>query len=217
VKDMNLLLAGVGGQGTLLASNVLARVGVRAGFDVKKAEVHGMAQRGGSVSSHLRWGQRILSPLIGRQEVDYLVAFEKLEALRYVGMLRPGGTVVMGEMSISPLTVSSGNDVYPADAEVRRIVGDATEDLHLIPSLSLAESAGNVRAHNIVVLGALSNLIQEVRPEVWLDVIAEWVPARFVEVNRRAFESGRAYCGSNDQKPMRSCGVLDQPTETEAS
>ena len=194
MNDINFLLAGVGGQGTLLASNVLARVGVRAGFDVKKAEVHGMAQRGGSVSSHLRWGQKVLSPLIGQQEVDYLVAFEKLEALRYIGMLRPGGTALVGEMSIAPLTVSSGNDVYPDDDEVRRIVSGFTEDLRFVPSLSLAEAAGNVRAHNVVVLGALSNLIRDVPTDIWLDVIADWVPKRFVEVNRRAFESGRRSC-----------------------
>ncbi|MCJ7737241.1 MAG: indolepyruvate oxidoreductase subunit beta [Anaerolineae bacterium] len=190
---MNFLLAGVGGQGTLLASNVLARVGVRAGFDVKKSEVHGMAQRGGSVSSHLRWGQKILSPLIGQQEVDVLVAFERLEALRYIGMLRPGGTALVGEMVISPLTVSSGNDVYPGDEEVRRIISGATDDMRFIPSLRLAKAAGNVRAHNVVVLGALSNLIQDVPPEIWFDVIADWVPKKFVEVNRRAFESGRGY------------------------
>ena len=191
MENMNFLLIGVGGQGTLLASNVLAHIGVRAGFDVKKAEVHGMAQRGGSVSSHMRWGEEIHSPLIGRGEVDYLVAFEKLEALRYVGMLRPGGTALVGEMRIPPLSVSSGDDVYPGDEEVRRIIGEVTDDLHFVPSLRLAEEAGNVRAHNIVVLGVLSNFINQVPPEIWLEVIAEWVPKKFVEVNRRAFEAGR--------------------------
>ena len=189
--SMNFLLAGVGGQGTLLASNVLAHVGVRAGFDVKKAEVHGMAQRGGSVSSHMRWGEKVYSPLIGRGEVDYLVAFEKLEALRYVDMLRKGGTVIVGEMRIPPLSVSSGNDVYPADEEVRRIVGGVTDDLHLIPSIRLAEEAGNVRAHNIVVLGALSTFADQILPQIWLEVIADWVPERFVDVNLRAFQAGR--------------------------
>jgi len=189
--DISFLLAGVGGQGTLLASNVLAYVGVRAGFDVKKAEVHGMAQRGGSVSSHMRWGDKIYSPLIGQGEVDYLVAFEKLEALRYVGMLHPGGTAIVGEMRIPPLSVSSGDDVYPDDKEVRRIVGEVTDDLHFIPSVRLAEEAGNVRAHNIVVLGALSNFIHQVPPEIWLEVISERVPKRFIKVNKRAFQVGR--------------------------
>jgi indolepyruvate ferredoxin oxidoreductase beta subunit len=191
VKDIGFLLVGVGGQGTLLASNVLAQVGVRAGFDVKKAEVHGMAQRGGSVSSHLRWGEKLYSPLIGQGKVDYVVAFEKLEALRYVDMLRPGGTAIVGEMRIPPLTVSSGNDVYPDDDQIRRIIGQVTDDLHFIPSVSLAEEAGNVRAHNVVVLGALSNMIAQVPPEIWLEVIAARVPERYIEVNRRAFQVGR--------------------------
>jgi len=193
MQDTNFLLAGVGGQGTLLASNVLAQVGVRAGFDVKKAEVHGMAQRGGSVSSHLRWGEKVYSPLIGRGEVDYLVAFEKLEALRYVGMLRPGGMALVGEMRIPPLSVSSGDDVYPDDEQVRRVIGEVAGSLYLVPSIQLAEEAGNVRAHNIVVLGALSNFIEQVPPEVWLEVIAEWVPARYVEVNREAFHRGQRF------------------------
>ena len=191
MTDINFLLAGVGGQGTLLASNVLAHVGVRVGFDVKKAEVHGMAQRGGSVSSHLRWGEKILSPLIGQGEVDCLVAFEKLEALRYVSMLRPGGTAFVGEMRIPPLSVSSGNDQYPDDEEVRRILADVADNLHFIPSIHLAREAGNVRAHNIVVLGALSGFINLVPPEIWLEVITEWVPKKFIEVNRRAFQAGR--------------------------
>jgi len=191
MENINFLLIGVGGQGTLLASNVLAHVGVRAGFDVKKAEVHGMAQRGGSVSSHMRWGEKIHSPLIGRGEVDYLVAFEKLEALRYVDMLRPGGTALVGEMRIPPLSVSSGDDVYPDDEEVRHIISEVTDDLHFVPSLSLAEEAGNVRAHNVVVLGVLSSFIGQVPPEIWLEVIAEWVPEKFIEVNQRAFQVGR--------------------------
>jgi indolepyruvate ferredoxin oxidoreductase beta subunit len=191
MKTINFFLTGVGGQGTLLASNILAQVGVKAGFDVKEAEVHGMAQRGGSVSSQIRWGEKIYSPLIGRGEVDYLVAFEKLEALRYLEMLRPGGIVLVGEMSIPPLSVSSGDDVYPSDEEVKRVIGAVTDDVHFIPSLRLAEEAGNVRAHNVVVLGALSNLIEQVLAETWLEVVAERVPQRYVEANARAFEMGR--------------------------
>ncbi len=189
---INFLLVGVGGQGTLLASNVLAQVGVRAGFDVKKAEVHGMAQRGGSVSSQIRWGEKIYSPLIAKGEVDYLVALEKLEALRCVEMLRPGGTVLVGEMRIPPLSVSSGDDVYPGDEEVKRIIGAVTDDVYFVPSLSLAEEAGNVRAHNIVVLGALSNFVEQVELETWLEVIAGQVPEKYIEVNRQAFQMGRA-------------------------
>jgi len=185
----NFLLVGVGGQGTLLASNVLAQVGVRAGCDVKKAEVHGMAQRGGSVSSHIRWGERVYSPLIGRGEADVLVSFEKLESLRYVNMLRPGGTVIIGETRIPPLSVSSGSETYPDDAEIQRIFAQVTDDLRMVPSVRLAEQIGNVRVSNVVVLGGLSTRTQ-VPQETWLEVITELVPAKFVELNRQAFLAG---------------------------
>ena len=118
MKNTNLLVVGVGGQGTLLASTVLAAVGIRAGFDVKKAEVHGMAQRGGSVSSHIRWGEKIYSPLIGKGEADFMISLEKLESLRYMDMLRSGAISLVGDMRVSPLTVSSGSEVYPADDEI---------------------------------------------------------------------------------------------------
>lgn len=193
MKPTNFLLVGVGGQGTLLASNVLAQVGVRAGFDVKKAEVHGMAQRGGSVSSHVRWGEKIYSPLIAQGEADFLVSFETLEALRYVEMLRPGGTALVSTIHIPPLSVSSGNDVYPGDDDVRRILGAVAGELVFVPSLRLAEEAGDVRAHNMAMLGALSARIPDVAPETWLEVIAELAPKKAVEANLRAFRAGREY------------------------
>jgi indolepyruvate ferredoxin oxidoreductase beta subunit len=191
MSKINFILAGVGGQGTLLASNVVAHVGAEAGFDVKKAEVHGMAQRGGSVNSHVRWGDKIYSPLIAQGEVDFLVVFEKLEALRYLDMLRPGGTVLVGEMRIPPLSVSSGDDVYPDDERVRGMIGARTDAYHLVPSIRLAEEVGNARAHNVVILGALSTLIDGVPPEAWRKVIARWVPQRYIQVNMNAFEAGR--------------------------
>jgi indolepyruvate ferredoxin oxidoreductase beta subunit len=128
--------------------------------------------------------------------VDYLIAFEKLEALRYADMLRPGGTAIVGEMCIPPLSVSSGDDAYPDNAEVQHILSEVTDDFHLVPSMHLAEEAGNVRAHNIVVLGALSNFVDQIPPEIWLEVIAEWVPKKFVEVNQRAFQMGREVSSS---------------------
>ena len=191
MKSTNFILAGVGGQGTLLASNVVAHVGVEAGFDVKKAEVHGMAQRGGSVNSHVRWGDKIYSPLIGRGQADYLVVFEKLEALRYLDMLRPGGTILIGEMCIPPLSVSSGDDVYPDDERVQQLAGQRTDALYMVPSIRLAEQAGNPRAHNVVVLGALSSLIDGVPADLWQQVIARWVPQRYTKVNIDAFQAGR--------------------------
>lgn len=188
---INFLVTGVGGQGALLASNVIAAVGVRAGYDVKKAEVHGMSQRGGSVYSHIRWGEKLDSPVIGRGEVDYLLALEKLEVLRYLQMLRLGGTAVVGELKIPPLTVSAGKDAYPDDEQVRRMLGQITDKYYLVPTLTLAKEAGNARAHNVVLLGALSTMIQDVPRDIWLQAVEERVPERFIEVNRRAFEAGR--------------------------
>ena len=195
METSNFLLVGVGGQGTLLASNVLARVGVEAGFDVKKAEVHGMAQRGGSVSSHVRWGAKIHSPLIGTGEVDCFVAFEKLEALRWAHMLRPGGVAIVGDQAIPPLSVSSGSDSYPGDSVLTDVLGNLAGALHLVPSMRLAEEAGTPRAHNIVVLGAVSRFTDQVPLETWLDVVAQWVPQRYVDMNLRAFQAGRDSLG----------------------
>jgi indolepyruvate ferredoxin oxidoreductase beta subunit len=191
MREINFLVVGVGGQGALLASNLLAEVGARAGFDVKKAEIHGMSQRGGSVNSHVRWGEKVLSPVIGRGEVDFLVALEQLEALRYLPMLRPGGTAMVGAFRIPPLSVSSGSDHYPDDGEIKALLGQVAGDFHIIPTPALAAEAGNVRSHNVVLLGALSVRIKNVPPGVWLQVIEERVPVKTVELNRRAFEAGR--------------------------
>jgi len=190
MAKFDFLLVGVGGQGVLLAGDILAQVGLKAGYDVKKAEVHGMAQRGGSVVSHVRWAEKVLSPLIGRGKVDYLLALEKLEALRYIEMLRPGGTALVNDYAIPPLSVSAGDDVYPDDERLRRTVSAVTEDLRLVPGTKLAEELGSARAANAVMLGALSALLN-VPPEVWLEVIAERVPERYAELNRRAFLRGR--------------------------
>jgi indolepyruvate ferredoxin oxidoreductase beta subunit len=191
MRTMNFLIAGVGGQGALLVSNVLADVGIRAGYDVKKSEVHGMAQRGGSVTTTVRWGDKVYSPLIGPGEADYLLSLEKLEALRYANMLRPGGTAIVGDLGIPPLSVSSGNDIYPDDEQVRQVLSQVTDDYHLIPSLRLAEELGNSRVNNVVLLGAFSTSLGDISPEVWLQSIEERVPKKFIELNKRAFQVGR--------------------------
>jgi len=186
----DFLLVGVGGQGVLLASDILAEVGLKAGHDAKKSEMHGMAQRGGSVVSHVRWAEKVLSPLIGLGEVDYLLALEKLEALRYIEMLRPGGTVIVNDHRIPPVSVSSGNDEYPDDQRVRRVLSEVAAAVHFVPGVELAEELGNARASNVVMLGALSKLIA-IDLDVWLEVIAERVPEKYVALNRQAFLKGR--------------------------
>ncbi|MGQ9458641.1 MAG: indolepyruvate oxidoreductase subunit beta [Anaerolineae bacterium] len=190
VKDVNFLLVGVGGQGTILASNVLAEVGLEAGYDVKKAEVHGMAQRGGSVTSHVRWGRAVRSPIIGAGEADVLLAFEKLEAVRYAENLRPGGLALVSDHAIPPVSVSSGNDVYPADEKVRSVLQAVTDDVCFVPAVAEAQALGNARVHNIVLLGALSQRL-EVPADLWERVIAAWVPERHRDLNVRAFRRGR--------------------------
>jgi indolepyruvate ferredoxin oxidoreductase beta subunit len=191
VNKIDFLLTGVGGQGTLLASNVLAEVGLRAGYEVKKSEVHGMAQRGGSVVSHVRWGEVVHSPLIGQGEVDYFVAFEKLEALRHIDFLKPGGTAIVNDHRITPISVSSGGDEYPDNERLAQVLKAVTEDVHFVPGVALAGELGNARASNVVLLGALSTFLQ-VSPDIWLEVIVELVPERYRELNRQAFNGGRA-------------------------
>ena len=200
MNTISFLLAGVGGQGTILASDILAAVGLRAGHDVKKSEVHGMAQRGGSVTTYVRWADTVHSPLIGPGEADYMLAFEKLEALRYVQMVRPGGVVLVNDYTISPLSVTSGNDSYPADQQVRATLAAATERIHFVPAMTLAEDLGNPRVNNVVLLGALSHFLSEVPVEVWLQALRERVPAKLVELNERAFLLGRSQFGRSEKE-----------------
>lgn len=192
MNKIDFLLVGVGGQGVLLASGILAEVGLRAGYDAKNSEVHGMAQRGGSVVSHVRWAEKVLSPLIGLGEVDYLLALEKLEALRYIEMLRPGGTVIVNDHSIPPVSVSSGSDEYPDDQRVWRVLSEVTDDVQLVPGVELAEELGNARVSNVVMLGALSKFL-DIALDIWLELIGERVPEKYVELNRQALLKGRMH------------------------
>jgi indolepyruvate ferredoxin oxidoreductase beta subunit len=189
-RSRDFLLAGVGGQGTLLASNVLAEVGLRAGYDVKKSEVHGMAQRGGSVSSHVRWGQKVHSPLIAVGQADILIAFERLEALRYLEYLRAGGKVLVNDHVIVPVTVTTGNAVYPSRSEIVDTINQVTSDVTFVPGVSIAEELGNARANNVVLLGVLSGWL-DIDAVIWEKVITERVPARYRELNLEAFTRGR--------------------------
>jgi len=190
MNPINFLLAGVGGQGTILASDILAEVGLKAGYETKKAEVHGMAQRGGSVSSHVRWAETVYSPLSAPGEVDILLAFEKLEALRVIEFVRPGGTVVVNDQAIIPITVTSGGAEYPDDERIRAVLAAVTSQVHWVKGEAIAEELGNARAANVVLLGALSSLL-DVPEDIWLEVIEQRVPARYVELNRLAFRRGR--------------------------
>jgi indolepyruvate ferredoxin oxidoreductase beta subunit len=189
---VNFVLVGVGGQGTLLASNILAEVAVAAGLDVKKSEVHGMSQRGGSVISHVRWHpERVFSPIVGRGEADILLSFEKLEALRFAHYPRRGGTAVVNDMELVPVTVTVGSEAYPEDARLRPVFSAAGVELVMVPGERLAQEAGNVKAANVVLLGALSRLLP-LEEDVWLECLEQRVPRKYLELNRAAFAAGRA-------------------------
>ncbi len=186
----NFLLAGVGGQGTLLASDILADIGLRIGADVKKSEVHGMSQRGGAVTSHVRWGARIASPLCEKGAVDYFIAQEMLEALRWIEFVRPGGTVLLSRQQIVPTSTVYGADQYPADESIFSVVRQAAGKVLLIDARRVAEELGNPRVANGVLLGALSAQM-EMPAEDWLEVIIARVPQKHAEINRKAFIVGR--------------------------
>jgi len=188
-ESVNFLLAGVGGQGTLLASDIVAEVGIRTGLDVKKSEVHGMSQRGGAVTSHVRWGRRVASPLCEMGTVDFFVGQEMLEAVRWLEYLRPGGTLILSRQQLPPTGTVFGEAVYPDEANVLSAAGQVAGTILLLDAVSLAMELGNPRTANSVLLGALSSQL-DVDPNVWMEVIMTKVPQRHKEVNRKAFLAG---------------------------
>ena len=192
VKDYHLdfLLVGVGGQGTILASNILAELGMKLALDVKKAEVHGMSQRGGSVISHVRWGREVFSPIIAKGCGDVLVAFEQMESVRYIQNLKPGGLVLVNRHRITPITVSTGTVGYPQDQLIQDSLEQVTENIYWVDGLRIAEELGNLKTANVVLLGALSGLL-EMETDPWLEIIATHVRPKFVDLNHAAFNNGR--------------------------
>ncbi len=190
MAPINFVLVGVGGQGAILASDILTDVGLKAGYDAKKAEVHGMAQRGGSVITHIRWAERVYSPLIGKGEAHFLLALEKLEALRYIEFLRPGGIALINDQAIPPVAVNIGAASYPDDERIKNTLAQVAGKVLFIPALRKAEELGNPRIANIVLLGALSSFL-EVPEEIWHKVIERRVPQRYIDLNLKAFQEGR--------------------------
>jgi indolepyruvate ferredoxin oxidoreductase beta subunit len=189
-KSLNLLFVGVGGQGVLTASDIAAQVGLDLGLEAKKSEVHGFAQRGGVVESHVRWGERVGAPIAEQGTVDVLVAFELLEAARWIEWLRPGGSVVVNRQKMAPMSVTVGNAVYPDEESLLEALRRRAARVVVVDGLGLAERAGTTRAVNSVILGALSALL-ETPPEVWEEAVVRRVPPRYAEANRTAFRLGR--------------------------
>ncbi len=184
----NILLCGVGGQGTLLASNLLAECAMRAGFDVKKSEVHGMAQRGGSVVSHVRFGPAIHAPLIRQGEADILLAFEELEALRWSEYLKPNGLVLVNRQRILPMSVSAGSSVYPS--EILGLLEKLPAKVRSVPALDIARELGNQKCVNVVLLGVLARQLPAIDRPTWDAALKERIPAKLLELNVKAFNRG---------------------------
>jgi indolepyruvate ferredoxin oxidoreductase beta subunit len=189
MSTTNFVLTGVGGQGTILASDVVAQTGLHLGLDAKKSEVHGMAQRGGAVISHVRWAKKVASPLCEKGTVDYLIAQEMLESVRWIDFLKPGGTVIINQERILPTSTVFATATYPADEEILAAFKTVTDNVLLVDAVGVAEQLENRRVANSVLIGALAS-VMNMPSDVWLEVLTTRVPARHIELNRRAFFAG---------------------------
>lgn len=187
----NIFLSGVGGQGTILASNILGQVLLHAGFDVKKAEVHGMAQRGGDVTTHFRFGEKVYSPLIKKGEVDYLISFELLEGLRYINWVKPNGKIILNKHAIFPPSVSLGKIEYPKDIE-KIFQKHFKENVWILDGNAIGKKLGNIQVANVVLIGALSNMFPDLQETQWTDALKELLPSKLHAINIQAFQEGRS-------------------------
>lgn len=186
----NIMIVGVGGQGSLLASKLLGYLLLTEGYDVKVSEVHGMSQRGGSVVTYVRFGEKVYSPIIDKGEADVIVSFEKLEAARYLEYLKKGGQILTNSQEIDPMPVLTGAAEYPKKLlEKMKALDVKVDDMNC---LALAELAGSVKAVNIVLMGRLSTYFPEIPEEKWISALEACVPSKFLELNKKAFAMGRA-------------------------
>lgn len=186
-NKLDILMVGVGGQGTILASKILSMVAQTMGYDVKVSEIHGMAQRGGSVVTQVRIGEKIYSPIIAEGQADIILAFEKLEALRWLYYLKPEGTIIINDQEIEPVPVILGVQKYPDDVIAQ--IKSRTDKTVVVNGLDLALKSGNVKALNVVLIGAMAKHI-DIPENVWIEAIEEKVPARFLEANKKSFAAG---------------------------
>ncbi|OQY20189.1 MAG: indolepyruvate ferredoxin oxidoreductase [Anaerolineaceae bacterium 4572_32.1] len=194
MKSINFLLAGVGGQGVLTSSDIVAEAGLAAGYDAKKSEIHGFSQRGGVVESHVRWADKVFSPVSPPGQVDFLIAFEPLESARWIDWLRPGGVVLADPHPVDPLSVSAGDQTYPDMADIEAALRARTAQVVFVEGLGIAQRLGNPRMANTVLLGALSTYL-DVPVEMWLQVVGQRLKPKYVEANHKAFLEGRETLG----------------------
>ncbi len=188
METKNIMIVGVGGQGTLLASKLLGRLLLDKGYDVKVSEVHGMSQRGGSVVTYVRFGDKVYSPIIDKGEADFIVSFELLEAARWTEYLKKGGKIVTNTQQMNPMPVITGAAAYPQ--ELAEKMAAAGMDVDAFDALALAQEAGSSKAVNIVLMGRLSRYF-DISEEEWHAAIAKSVPEKFLEMNQKAFTLGR--------------------------
>lgn len=187
MQNTNILIVGVGGQGTLLASRVLGSLSSGLGYDVKVSEVHGMAQRGGSVVTHVRFGERVYSPLIEEGKADILLAFEKMEALRWIHYLKKDGMLIVNDQSINPMPVITGAAKYP-DNILNRLI-NSVSNVFIINALEMAKEIGNIRVFNSILLGVLAQYM-DVEYQCWEETLSRTVPPKTIQVNLEAFNKG---------------------------
>lgn len=187
MKNLNVMIVGVGGQGTLLASRVLGAAMIASGQDVKVSEVHGMSQRGGSVVTYVRAGEKVYSPVINQGEADLILAFEQLEAARWLSFMKPTGKMIVNTQQMDPMPVVTGVAKYPEG--VLEAIAAAGADLKAVDALKLAMEAGSVKAVNVVLIGVMAKQT-DIPKEIWLDAVRSTVPAKFLEMNLKAFEAG---------------------------
>ena len=190
MSTKSIMIVGVGGQGTLLASRILGAALVSEGFDVKVSEVHGMSQRGGSVVTYVKYGDAVASPIIEKGEADLLLSFEQLEAARWLPYMKTDGKLIVNSQTIDPMTVISGADTYPDG--ILDALKAAGADVTAIDALSLAVEAGSSKAVNVVLIGVLAAKT-DIAKETWINALKETVPPKFLEMNLKAFELGYAY------------------------
>ena len=185
----NIMIVGVGGQGSVLASKLLGHLLTSQGHDVKVSEVHGMSQRGGSVVTYVRYGDKVYSPVIDKGQADFIVSFELLEAARWLGYLAPDGQIVTSTQQLDPMPVLTGAMSYPENLLYELTKSGAKVDA--LNCLELAEEAGSSKAVNLVLLGRLSHYFTDIPEEAWQEAITACVPAKFLELNRKAFDLGK--------------------------
>lgn len=185
---LNVLIVGVGGQGTLLASKFLGAAAALSGKDVKVSEVHGMSQRGGSVITCVKIGEKIASPIIDEGEADVILAFEQLEAIRWLPYLKKGGTVITNVQKINPMPVVFGAAKYPDN--ILEVLGKSDIELVTLDALKMAEECGSVKAVNVVLLGVLASKLTEVPQEIWTESLKRVIPAKLYDINEKALQKG---------------------------